>query len=79
MRIAIQVGIAVCLVTYTVMIFLPIWIEITSLPYANDYLGIINIVSDAYLVCLPTLAVNRLQLPLKKKIGVMLIFLSGVL
>ena len=79
MRIAIQVGIAFCLVTYTVMIFLPIWVEITTLPYANDFLGIINIVSDAYLVCLPILAVNRLQLPLRKKIGVMLIFLSGVL
>lgn len=79
MRIAIQVGIAFCLVTYTVMIFLPIWVEITTLPYANDFLGIINILSDAYLVCLPILAVNRLQLPLRKKIGVMLIFLSGVL
>ena len=79
MRIAIQVGIAFCLVTYTVMIFLPIWVDITTLPYANDFLGIINILSDAYLVCLPILAVNRLQLPLRKKIGVMLIFLSGVL
>ena len=79
MRIAIQLGIAFCLVTYTVMMFLPVWVDIIHLPYANDYLGIINIVSDAYLVCLPILAVARLQLPLRKKIGVILIFLSGAL
>lgn len=79
MRIAIQVGIGFCLITYTVAMFLPIWVDTPTEAYANEYLGAINIITDVYLVCIPIGAVYRLHLPMQKKIGVMMIFFSGAL
>lgn len=79
MRIAIQIGIGFCLITYTIAMFFPIWVDIPTEAYANEYLGAINIVTDVYLVCIPIGAVYRLHLPMQKKVGVMMIFFSGVL
>ena len=41
--------------------------------------GAINIVSDFYILCLPIPGVWKLQLPLKKRLGVIAIFMTGLL
>lgn len=38
-----------------------------------------NIASDMYLLCIPVPVISNLQLPTKKKIGVMAIFMTGSL
>ena len=44
----------------------------------NVVLGIVNIVSDFYILVLPLPAVWSLQLPTAKKVGVSAIFLTGI-
>ena len=39
--------------------------------------GSVNLLNDLYLLILPLPAIIKLQLPLRKKIGVMFIFLAG--
>ncbi len=41
--------------------------------------GIFNVVSDFYLLLLPIPVVWNLQMPLRKKIGVLTIFMAGLL
>ena len=41
--------------------------------------GGVNIGSDFYILCLPIAGVWKLQLPLKQKVGIMGIFLIGLL
>ena len=40
-------------------------------------LGVVNIISDLYLILLPLPAVWSLQLPLSRKVGVSAMFLTG--
>lgn len=40
-------------------------------------LGVVNVVSDLYLIILPLPAVWSLQLPFRKKVGVSVMFLTG--
>jgi len=39
----------------------------------------VGLAVDLYLLILPILAVSRLQLPLRRKIGVMIIFMGGIM
>jgi hypothetical protein len=41
--------------------------------------GAVNIASDFYILCLPMPVVWKLQLPQRKKIGVLSIFMTGLL
>ena len=45
----------------------------------NIIIGVFNVVSDLYLILLPLPAVWSLQLPLRKKLGVSMIFLTGLM
>lgn len=42
-------------------------------------LGIINVISDLYLIALPLPAVWALQMPLRRKIGVAAMILTGLM
>lgn len=57
-------------------IFMPKMRDKMNMAYT---IGVVNVVSDLYLIILPTFAVSRLQLSLKKKVGVMAIFMTGSL
>ena len=48
-----------------------------QLHYVNDAVGAINLLTDIYLLCLPIAAVSKLQLPTRKRIGIIAIFLTG--
>ena len=41
--------------------------------------GVFNVVSDFYLLLLPVPVVWNLQMPLRKKIGILTIFTTGLL
>jgi len=41
--------------------------------------GSINVATDFYVLCLPVARVSKLQLPLRRKVGVVGIFLTGLL
>jgi len=41
--------------------------------------GVVNVASDFYILCLPMPVVWKLQLPRGKKIGVLAIFMTGLL
>lgn len=53
----------------------------------NEYLAIamsvpqsaVGLAIDLYILILPIIAVSQLQLPIRKKVGVMLIFMTGLL
>ena len=70
---------AACIVIYTILMFLPIFATISVVIESNKALGIMNVVSDVYILCVPTAAISKLQLSKKRKIGVMLVFVTGVM
>lgn len=72
-------GIVFCFVAYTTAMFCYIFIDAVRLLKVNDAIGAFNVFSDVYILCLPIMAVSKLQLPTRKKIGVIMIFLSGIL
>lgn len=41
--------------------------------------SVFNLISDLYIICLPIPAVWKLQLPRKKKVGVLVVFMTGSL
>ncbi len=41
--------------------------------------GSVNVVTDFYVLCLPAARVWKLQLPLRRKVGIVGIFLTGLL
>ncbi|MCJ1454230.1 hypothetical protein MMC28_004582 [Mycoblastus sanguinarius] len=73
-------GIVFCSVAYTLMTaiyILYIFWHNEQLHYVNDAVGAINLLTDIYLLCLPIAAVSKLQLPTRKRIGIIAIFLTG--
>ena len=59
--------------------FINIFVDGTALLSANKALGGVNLVSDVYILCVPMDAISKLQLSLRKKIGVMLMFTTGIM
>lgn len=57
--------------------FLPIFATISVIIESNKALGVMNVFSDVYILCVPTAAISKLQLSKKKKIGVMLVYITG--
>ena len=48
-----------------------------AVPELSYAIGVFGIVSDFYILALPLAGVLQLQLPKRRKIGVMLVFLTG--
>lgn len=61
------------------MMFLYIFMPYQDQLYVSETVGAFNVVSDIYLLCLPIAAVSRLQLPTRKKVGIISVFLTGLL
>lgn len=47
--------------------------------YSLDTVSALNVFGDLYILCIPIAAVSKLNLPPKKKLGIILIFLTGLL
>lgn len=78
-RYLIYFGMAGCIVIYTILMFLPIFASIFVVVKSNKALGVMNVISDVYILCVPTAAISKLQLSKKRKIGVMLVYIAGVM
>ena len=72
-------GMVFCFVSYTALMFAYIFLDPVQEIIVNDTVGALNFASDIYIICLPITAVSRLQLPTRKWVGIMLIFLTGLL
>lgn len=80
MRYCILLGIGINFIIYTIIMFGFIFLTDTKDQLNMSYaIGTVNVVSDLYLIILPIIAVSRLHLSLKKKIGILAIFLTGSL
>ncbi len=78
-RYLIYLGMAFCTIAYTILMFLNIFSNVKTVIATNKTLGVINFSSDIYILCVPTAAVSKLQLSTKKKIGVLLVFMTGIM
>lgn len=76
MKYCILAGMVVLFVAYTTLMFAYIFLKGQAV---NDAVGALNLASDIYIICLPITAVSRLQLATRKRVGIMLIFLTGLL
>ena len=76
-RYLIYFGMTICIVAYTVLMFLNIFSNVDTVIAANKSLGAVNFSSDVYILCVPITAISKLQLSMKKKIGVMFVFMTG--
>lgn len=61
-RYVIYVGMAFCFLAYTTMMFLNIFGNWQGLVDTNKVLGVVNLTSDIYILCIPFAAVTKLQL-----------------
>ena len=76
-RYLIYLGMTICIVAYTILMFLNIFSNVNTVIAANKSLGAVNFSSDVYILCVPITAISKLQLSMKKKIGVMFVFMTG--
>lgn len=79
LRYAIFFGIGFMSIFYTVTMFLFIFLDPSQFLNLSYAVGSVNIVSDLYIFILPIVPVSRMQLSMKKKIGVQCIFLTASL
>ena len=78
-RYLIYAGMAFCILAYTILMFLAIFSNVETLIGANKTLGVVNLSSDIYILCVPVAAISKLQLSVKKRIGVLLLFMTGIM
>ena len=71
-------GMVFCFVSYTILMFAYIFLGLEAELFVDDMVGALNLASDIYILCLPVTAVSGLQLPSRKKVGIILIFLTGL-
>ena len=76
-RYLIYFGIAGCFITYTILMFLPIFASVLVVITGNKAIGAMNFASDVYILCVPIAAILKLQLSTRKKIGILLVFMTG--
>lgn len=94
LRYIITVGIAFCFAVYLASLAVAVYycaphpgkawdlLVLSSCPRIGCYnviLGVANLALDIFMIGLPIPVILRLQLPLKKKIGVLAIFMTGLL
>lgn len=78
-RYLIYLGMTFCIGAYSTLMFLAIFSNIVTVIAANKALGVVNLSSDVYIFFVPMAAIMKLPLSTKKKIGVMLIFMAGIM
>lgn len=78
-RYLIYAGMIFCIGAYITLMFITIFSNVITLIAANKTLGVVNFTSDVYILCVPLQAVSKLQLSTKKKIGFMVIFMTGIM
>ena len=79
MKYCILAAMVVLFVAYTTLMFAYIFLHGLIVNDVNDTVGALNFASDIFIICLPITAVSRLQLATRKRVGIMLIFLTGLL
>ncbi|KAF2839021.1 hypothetical protein M501DRAFT_908833, partial [Patellaria atrata CBS 101060] len=71
-------AIVVCTIYYTAVMFLYIFLKAVSAQYTlTESVAAFGVVSDVYIICLPLLAISRLNLTRKKKWALLAVFLTG--
>lgn len=78
-RYLIYAGMTFCIGAYVTIMFVTIFTNVISLIAANKTLGVVNFTSDVYILFVPLTAVAKLQLSTKRKIGFILVFMTGVM
>lgn len=78
-RYLIFVGIIFCVFAYTILMFLNIFSGVIAVVNTNKTLGAVNLSSDIYILCAPITTLMKLQLSARNKIGVFLIFVTGIM
>ena len=76
-RYLIYFGIIFCFLAYTSLMFLDIFTDVVVSITSNKALGAVNLFSDIYILCVPIAAVSKLQLSMKKTLGIVFIFMTG--
>lgn len=72
------VGMAICFLGYTVLMFLDIFANFQMIIDTNKALGAVNFSTDIYILCVPIAAVSKLQLSAKNRLGLISVFMTGV-
>lgn len=78
-RYVIYCGLTFCFLAYTALMFLDIFVNAQALVNSSKVLGVVNLTSDIYILCVPIAAVAKLQLSLRQKIGVLVVFMTGIM
>ena len=78
-RYLIYFGIMFCFLAYSSLMFLDIFTSVEVSITTNKALGAVNLFSDIYILCIPIAAVSKLQLSMKKTLGIVFIFMTGFL
>ena len=78
-RYLIYAGMIFCIGAYITIMFVTIFSNVITLIAANKTLGVVNFTSDVYILFVPLTAVAKLQLSTKKKIGFMVVFMTGIM
>lgn len=78
-RMGIFCGIAIVVPVYTTLFFLFLFLGTSSQTAANKAMAVFNVISDFGLLILPLPAVLGLNLPFKKKAGLVVLFSTGLL
>ena len=74
----IYAGMTFCTGAYITIMFVNIFANINTLIAANKALGVVNFASDVYILFVPLTTVAKLQLSTKRKIGILLVFMTGI-
>ncbi|KAF4624904.1 hypothetical protein G7Y89_g13265 [Cudoniella acicularis] len=77
-KIAILSGIVFILTVYTTLMFLFIFLDTARTIPLNKTMAVINVATDCYILVLPIYSVVKLYLPKRKKIGLALVFATGL-
>lgn len=68
-----------CILAHTILMFLNIFLYVEPVVDTNKALGAVNLFSDICILCAPIAAFSTSQLSVKKKIGIMLVFMIGTM
>lgn len=64
---------------YVTIMFFNIFEDTLRLINMSYIVGAINVTSDLYILCIPIMAASKLQLGIKARVGLILIFMTGSL
>jgi hypothetical protein len=59
--------------------FLTIFGNLEEAIESSKIVGALNLSSDIYILCVPIMAASKLQMSRKRKIGLLLVFMTGIL